>query len=81
MATHPPEWERGVAMGMKEAHRHLNAIRSNKANTDRVVRAYMSGLATGLMRWSLERYGSRATFDLFTGLADEALNSELEKGD
>jgi hypothetical protein len=81
MTANLPDWERGISEGIREATRHLDAIRSNKQLSNRVVRGYAAGIATGVMRWCLKKYGPRLTYDLFVGLADEALSEELEKGD
>lgn len=76
----PPDWERFIALGMKHARNHFERCYSGPTN-DRQRRAYLSGFATGVARFMAERYGSRAAYDLFTGLADEALERELPKGD
>lgn len=77
--SQPPEWERGLAAGIVEAKRHLEVVRKKNFN-NRVVRGYAAGIAAGTMRWCLRQYGPRLTYDLFSGLADEALEQELPKG-
>lgn len=61
-----------IKVGIAHGHALMNAIEQDQGKG--IAMAFLGGLVKAMAEWNLQRNGSRSTYDLFNGLAEQAIN-------